>query len=382
MTRENPPFRGDHVGSLLRPAALKQAREEFLGKQTASENLGPHNDSGLKNVEDQCIREVVSLQERAGLKAVTDGEFRRRSWWLEMIMTWKGFSADRQDASSPFAWKNEGGKQQDFSHLRINGKIEWQESAVVDAFSFLRDNTHVLPKVTMPAPPVIHCFAGGDPGILSGYYDDIEEFWSDLTSAYRSELAELVAAGARYIQIDDVTLPFLCDPEYDAVFDSWGHGVKGMLDEYARRINDCLEGLPDNVTVTMHQCRGNREGFWAAEGGYDPVADVLFNQINVQGYFLEYDTARAGSFEPLRLVPEGKVAALGLVSTKTPELEKKDDLKRRINEAARHAPLERLSLTTQCGFASSIVGNPLSEDDELAKLERIVEVATDVWGGL
>lgn len=382
MKRERPPFRADHVGSLLRPAELKTAREQFLGSQTASEHLGPHGNADLAGVEDQCIRDVIALQEKAGLSLATDGEFRRRSWWLEMIMTWKGCSADRQDSSSPFAWKNEGGKQQDFSHLRINDKIEWQQSAVVEAFKFLRDNTKVMPKVTMPAPPVIHCFAGGDPGILTGYYNDIDEFWSDLSGAYRSELSALVEAGARYIQIDDVTLPFLCDPEYDAVFDSWGHGVKGMLDEYARRINDCLAELPEDVTITMHQCRGNREGFWAAEGGYDPVADVLFNQINAHGYFLEYDTARAGSFEPLRLVPEGKVAALGLVSTKTPALENADDLKKRIDAAAKHAPLERLALTTQCGFASSIVGNPLTEDDEYAKLELIVDVATDIWGSV
>jgi len=381
MKTERPPFRGDHVGSLLRPAALKEAREKYLGAQTANEHLGPHGNADLAAVEDQCVKEVIALQERAGLRAATDGEFRRRSWWLEMVMTWKGFTADRQDASSPFAWKNEDGKQQDFSHLTVNGKIEWQPSAVVEAFKYLRDNTSLMPKVTMPAPPVIHCFAGGDPGILNGHYGDIDEFWADLTAAYRAEFAALVEAGARYIQIDDVTLPFLCDPEYDHVFDSWGHGVQGMLGEYARRINDCLAGLPDDVTITMHQCRGNREGFWAAEGGYDPVADVLFNQINAHGYFLEYDTERAGSFEPLRLVPEGKVAALGLVSTKTPVLEDADHLKRRIEEAAQHAPLERLSLTTQCGFASSIVGNPLEEGDEFAKLERIVEVATDVWGG-
>ncbi|MBT5048332.1 MAG: 5-methyltetrahydropteroyltriglutamate--homocysteine S-methyltransferase [Rhodospirillaceae bacterium] len=375
-----PPFRGDHVGSLLRPARLKEARENLLGAQTADSHLGPHNNADLAKIEDDCIRDVIALQEKAGLIAATDGEFRRRSWWLELIMTWSGVTANRQDSSSPFGWKNEQGKQQDFSHLHITGKIEWQPSAVVKAFEFLRDNTRLVPKVTIPSPPVIHCFSGGDPMILDDHYDDMEEFWDDLIAAYRQEIQALVAAGARYIQMDDVTLPFICDPDYGDVFRSWGSGPEQVLDDYARRMNQILEGLPDDVTITMHQCRGNREGLWSAEGGYDPVADVLFNQINVHGYFLEYDTPRAGTFEPLRLLPEGKVVALGIVSTKTPKLEDVDFLKRRIDEAAQYAPLERLSLATQCGFASSIVGNPLSEDDEAAKLARIVEVADDVWG--
>jgi 5-methyltetrahydropteroyltriglutamate--homocysteine methyltransferase len=378
--QRRPPFRADHVGSLLRPEKLKAARESLLGPQTAEANLGPHGNKMLTGIEDDCIRDVVTMQEKAGLSAATDGEFRRRSWWLELIMTWSGVSANRQDASSPFGWKNEKGKQQDFSHLQITGPIQWKPSAVVKAFEFLRANTKLVPKVTIPAPPVVHAFAGGDPMILAGHYDDMEEFWADLIAAYRQELAALVAAGARYIQMDDVTLPFICDPDYADVFRSWGSGPEQVLADYAKRMNATLEGLPDDVTITMHQCRGNREGLWSAEGGYDPVADVLFNQINVHGYFLEYDTPRAGTFEPLRLVPDGKVVALGIVSTKTGVVEDADFLKRRIDEAAQFAPLERLSLATQCGFASSIVGNPLSEEDEAAKLARIVEVADDVWG--
>jgi 5-methyltetrahydropteroyltriglutamate--homocysteine methyltransferase len=314
-----------------------------------------------------------------GLRSATDGEFRRRTWWLELVMTWDGFSATRQGASSPFAWKNQGGKQQDFSVLTVSGKIVWRPSAVVRAFEFLKSHTSVSPKVTMPAPCVVHCFAGGDPMILDGYYDDMEEFWEDLIAAYRSEISALVNAGARYIQFDDVSLPFICDPAYADVFRSWGSGPDAVLGEYARRINQVLDGIPDGVTVTMHQCRGNREGLWAAEGGYDPVAEVLFNQINVHGYFLEYDTPRAGTFEPLRFVPDGKVVALGLVSTKTPAVEDGDALRRRIDEAARHTPFERLALAPQCGFASSIVGNPLSQDGQRAKLARLVEVADAVW---
>ena len=375
-----PPFRADHVGSLLRPEKLKEARETLLGPQTADAHLGPHDNEMLTRIEDDCIRDVVTMQEKAGLRAVTDGEFRRRSWWLELILTWSGVSANRQDASSPFGWKNEQGKQQNFSHLQITGPIKWKPSAVVKAFEFLRDNTNLVPKVTIPSPPVVHAFSGGDPMILDRHYDDMDEFWADLIAAYRQELAALVAAGARYIQMDDVTLPFICDSDYADVFRSWGSSPEEVLADYAKRMNAILEDLPDDVTITMHQCRGNREGLWSAEGGYDPVADVLFNQINVHGYFLEYDTPRAGTFEPLRLVPDGKVVALGIVSTKTPVLENSDSLKRRIDDAAKYAPLERLSLATQCGFASSIVGNPLSEDDEAAKLARIVEVADDVWG--
>ena len=375
-----PPFRADHVGSLLRPERLRQARETLLGPQTADAHLGPHDNDALTKIEDDCIREAIAMQEEAGLRAVTDGEFRRRSWWLELILTWRGVTANRQDASSPFGWKNEQGKQQDFSHLHITGKIEWKPSAVVKAFEFLRDNTNLVPKVTIPSPPVVHAFSGGDPMILDDHYDDMDEFWADLIGAYRQELAALVAAGARYIQMDDVTLPFICDSDYADVFRSWGSSPEQVLADYAKRMNAILDGLPRDVTVTMHQCRGNREGLWSAEGGYDPVADVLFNQINVHGYFLEYDTPRAGTFEPLRLVPDGKVVALGIVSTKTPVVEETDFLKRRIDDAAKFAPLERLALATQCGFASSIVGNPLSEADQAAKLARIVEVAEDVWG--
>jgi len=377
---KRPPYRADHVGSLLRPPSLKDARENFLGAQTADTHLGPHNNKALAAIEDECVREVIAIQEGVGLSAATDGEFRRRSWWLELILTWTGISANRQDSSSPFVWKNQHGKQQDFSHLRINDKIEWRPSAIVKAFEFLRDTTKLTPKVTIPSPPVVHAFSGGDPIILQGYYDDLDEFWTDLTTAYQQEIGALVNAGARYIQVDDVTLPFICDSGYADVFRSWGSSPQEVLNDYAGRINAILEGLPDDVTVTMHQCRGNREGLWSAEGGYDPVADVLFNQINVHGYFLEYDTPRAGTFEPLRLLPEGKVVALGIVSTKSPELEKAEFLKRRIDEAANYTPLERLSLATQCGFASSIVGNPLSHSDQSAKLELIVEVADDVWG--
>ncbi len=220
--RDRPPFRADHVGSLLRPDALKQAREDRLGAQTAEANLGPHDDAALREVEDRCIRDVIDVQQRAGLSLATDGEFRRRSWWLELIMTWDGFSATRQGAASPFGWRNAAGKQQDFSTLWVNGKIKWRPSAVVRAYRFLAANTEAVAKVTMPAPQVVHCFLGGDKAILDGAYDDIDEFWHDLIKAYRQELSALVAAGAKYIQLDDVAIPFICDPQHADIFRSWG----------------------------------------------------------------------------------------------------------------------------------------------------------------
>jgi len=376
--RSRPPFRADQVGSLLRPRRLKDARERLLGPQTPDRHLGPHDNAELRAVEDQCIRDVVAMQERVGLRAVTDGEFRRRSWWLELVMNW-GLSADRA-ATTEMTWRNQSGAEQAFSRLWINQPIRWRESPVVRAFEFLKANTTRVPKVTIPAPIILHMFAGGDKGVREGHYKDVDAFWDDVVRAYRQEIAALAAAGAPNIQLDDTSIAFLCDPAYRAIVQAWGNDPGRLLTDYAERINQVVSGLPAGVTVTLHQCRGNREGFWAAEGGYDPVADVLFNRIDVDGYFLEYDTARAGSFAPLRLLPKGKVAVLGLVSSKSPVLESADDLRRRIDEAATFAPIDQLALSPQCGFASSIKGNPLTEADQERKLARIVAVAASVWG--
>ena len=376
-----PPFRADHVGSLLRPAELLSARERQLGPQTADQHLGPHENAELQAIEDRCISEAVAMQERLGLRAVTDGEFRRRSWWLELLLNWEGISAHRT-GSTEFAWRTPEGPRQAFSRLWLHGPIRWRPSPIVRAFAFLKSNTRAVPKVTIPAPNMIHLIAGGAKGIRETHYKDVDLFWHDLVAAYRQELTALVSVGARYIQLDDTSIAFLCDPAHRQTITSWGTDPNALLLEYADRVNQVVAGLPGDVTIAMHQCRGNREGSWAAEGGYDPVADVLFNQVNARAYFLEYDTPRAGSFEPLRLLPKGKVAVLGLVSTKTPELEHAGDLKRRIDEAARFAPIEQLAISPQCGFASSIRGNPVTEADQSAKLARIVEVARDVWHGV
>jgi 5-methyltetrahydropteroyltriglutamate--homocysteine methyltransferase len=369
------PFRADQVGSLLRPERLKQAREKYLGPQTPTSGLGPHNNPQLREVEDQCIREVIAVQEAIGLQAVTDGEFRRRSWWLELILGWQGFAADRT-GSAKLRWRNASGETQGFSDLNVTGPIGWRPSSIVRAFEFLKANTRRVPKVTLPAPNCVHYYTGGKLGF---YENDRERFWADLVAAYREEVRALVAAGARYIQLDDTSIAFICDPQHRDYVRSWGDDPMRLLETYAERINETIAGLPADVTITLHQCRGNREGNWAAEGGYDPVAEVLFNRINVAGYFLEYDTARAGGFEPLRFLPVGKRVVLGLVSTKSARVETADELLRRIEQAAKVAPLERLALSPQCGFASSIKGNPLGEAEQRAKLARIVEVAAKVW---
>jgi 5-methyltetrahydropteroyltriglutamate--homocysteine methyltransferase len=373
-----PPFRADVVGSFLRPARLKEARERLLGPQTPDQHLGPHDNAALRDVEDECVRDVIAMQERVGLEAATDGEFRRRSWWLDLIMGWDGFSANRK-GTSEMVWRNAQGSTQPFSRLWVNGPIRWRPSATVRAFEFLKANTRLVPKVTLPAPILVHMYSCGNQGILEGHYKDLDAFWSDVIAAYRQEVSALVDAGATYIQFDDTSIAFMCDPIHRATVERWGTKPDDLLRMYADRMNELLKHVPEHVTVTFHQCRGNREGHWGAEGGYDPVADVLFNEVNVHGYFLEYDTPRAGGFAPLRLLPKGKIVALGIMSSKNPVLETKDHLMRRIEEAATFAPLDQLAISPQCGFASSIGGNPMTEQQQEAKLARLVEVARAIW---
>ena len=378
-TTQKPPFRADHVGSLLRPQKLRDGREKLLGPQTPDQHLGPHDNAALRAIEDECVRDVIALQERAGLKLATDGEFRRRSWWLDLIMGWDGVTADRL-GTTEFTWRNKDGSEKPFSRLWMNGPIRWKPSATVRAFEFLKANTKLTPKVTIPAPVLLHMYSGGDNGLRGGYYKHAEDFWTDVVTAYRQEVTALASAGAAYIQFDDTAIAFLCDPRHRATVQGWGVEPDQLLLQYAQRMNEVIEAAPAHVTLTMHQCRGNREGHWAAEGGYDPVADVLFNKINVHGYFLEYDTGRAGSFEPLRLLPKGKTVVIGIMSSKSATLETADDLKRRIDAAARHVPLDQLAISPQCGFASSIGGNPLTIDDQEKKLTLLARVAGDVWG--
>ncbi|MFN0301375.1 MAG: 5-methyltetrahydropteroyltriglutamate--homocysteine S-methyltransferase [Burkholderiales bacterium] len=381
MPRTTPPFRADHVGSLLRPARLLAAREQLLGPQTPQSHLGPHDNADLRAVENDTIRECIAMQERVGLRAATDGEFRRRSWWLELILGWEGFAADRT-GSNRIGWRNETGVVQAFSALNVTGRIRWRPSSTVRALEFLKANTRLVPKVTLPAPNTVHYFVGDGRNVDKAAYPDMDGLWTDLVAAYQQELLALVAAGARYIQYDDTTFAFLCDPMHRDHVRSWGEDPDRLIRTYAARINETLSVLPPDVTVTFHQCRGNREGLWAAQGGYDPVAEILFNAVNVHGYFLEYDSARAGGFEPLRFLPKGKSLVLGVMSSKTGELESADTLMRRIDAAGKFAPLDQLAISPQCGFASSIKGNPLTPAEQEAKLARLVEVATKVWGGV
>ncbi len=373
-----PPFRADVVGSFLRPAILKDARDRLLGPQTPDQHLGPHDNAALRLVEDECVRNVIAMQERVGLQAATDGEFRRRSWWLDLLMGWDGFSANRK-GTTEIMWRNKDGATQPFSRLWVNGPIRWRPSATVRAFEFLKANTALVPKVTLPAPILVHMYGCGNQGILEGHYRDLDLFWSDVIAAYRQEVNALVNAGATYIQFDDTSIAFLCDPAHRATVERWGTKPDDLLGIYARRMNEILDHVPGHVTVTFHQCRGNREGNWGAEGGYDPVADVLFNQVHAHGYFLEYDSPRAGGFAPLRLLPKGKTAVIGIMSSKTPILETKDDLARRVDEAQKFVPLEQLAISPQCGFASSIGGNPMSEVQQEAKLALLVEAARSIW---
>jgi 5-methyltetrahydropteroyltriglutamate--homocysteine methyltransferase len=381
-TTTHPPFRADHVGSLLRPSTLKFAREQLLGADTARTNVGPHDNAQLRRMEDACICDVIAMQERVGLCGITDGELRRRSFLLEMILSWQGIVVDRT-GNYRIGWRNENGETQAFMQMTATSPIVWRPSAVLRAFEFLRDHTNKMPKVTLPAPSTVHYHFGGFDDATRRVYPSSDQFWDDLMAAYRLELAALVSAGARYIQFDDTSIAFLCDPIHREYVRTWGEDPDALLGIYADRINALIADLPDEVYVTLHQCRGNREGSWAAAGGYDPVAEVLFNRIDVDGYLLEYDTERAGGFEPLRLLPRGeKRVILGLVSSKRPELEDADDLKRQIEAAARFAPFEQLGLGPQCGFSSSVGGNAVTVAAQEAKLQLIVDVAGDVWGSL
>jgi 5-methyltetrahydropteroyltriglutamate--homocysteine methyltransferase len=372
MPRPAPPFRADHVGSLLRPPALLAAREkQRRGELPAAE---------LKRLEDEAIREVVRLQEEIGLKAVTDGEFRRTLWHMDFLTQFANVSVSRSAVKVSFHTE-QGDIQREPSALHVDGKLARPHPIFVDHFKFLKSVAKAVPKLTIPSPSILH-FRGGRGAVDERAYPDMAEFYSDLARVYSEEVRDLGAAGCRYLQIDEVNFAYLCDPKLRQEVQNIGEDPATLPHTYARLINGAIASKPADMTVCMHLCRGNFEGAWLAEGGYEPVAEVLFNEIDVTGYFLEYDTERAGDFRPLRFVPKGKTVVLGLVTTKRGTLESKDDLKRRIEEAAKHIPLEQLALSPQCGFASGERGNKLSVDEEIAKLRLVVDTAREVWGDL
>ena len=318
------------------------------------------------------------MQEDIGLQAVTDGEFRRTLWHMDFLKQFSNVVATRSSVKVSFHTE-EGDIERLPSALRVEGRLDRPHPIFIDHFKFLKSVTKVTPKITLPSPSILH-FRGGRGAVDEKVYPDMAGFYADLARVYSEEIKDLGEAGCRYLQLDEVNFAYLCDPKLRREVQNIGEDPETLPRTYADLINHSIAGRPEDMTVCMHLCRGNFEGAWLAEGGYEPVADVLFNGIDVTGYFLEYDTTRAGDFSPLRLVPKNKVVVLGLVTSKRGALEDKDDLKRRIDEASRFLPLEQLALSPQCGFASGERGNKLSVDEEKAKLELIVDVARDVWG--
>jgi 5-methyltetrahydropteroyltriglutamate--homocysteine methyltransferase len=370
--RTTPPFRADHVGSLLRPPELLRAREEAAA--------GRIDADALRAVEDEAIREAVRLQRDVGLRAVTDGEFRRTSWHMDFIYGLDGIST--ADDKVKVSFHNEDGDLEFMAAaLHVDGRVGVSETIFGDAFSFLAGLADgALPKLTIPSPSMVH-YRGGRAAIDERVYPELDAFWSDLTAAYREEVRRLGELGCTYLQLDDTSLAYLNDPEQRRYVASIGGDPDAQHVEYIRHINEALEGRPAGMSVTTHMCRGNFRSSWVAEGGYEHVAEALFHELEVDGYFMEWDDERSGGFEPLRLVPQGpKQVVLGLVTTKRGALESKDDLKRRIDVASRYVALDQLCLSPQCGFSSTVDGNALTADEQRAKLALVVEVADDVWG--
>jgi 5-methyltetrahydropteroyltriglutamate--homocysteine methyltransferase len=369
--RATPPFRADHVGSLLRPAKLREAREAFERKELPAADLA--------RVEDEAIREVVKLQEEVGLKAITDGEYRRYSWNKDFLEGFSGVRVVEGQIAVQFH-SRAGSIAAKPTGFRIEGKLGRPKGIFVDHFKFLKSIAKGTPKVTIPSPTLLH-FRGGRNAIDQAAYPDMNLFYADLARVYAEEIADLAAAGCRYLQIDETNFAYLCDPALrEQVRNNIGEDPAKLPQLYADLLNGAIAGRPKDMAVCIHICRGNNQSSWVAEGGYDPVAEVLFNAVDVQGYFLEYDDVRSGDFKPLRFVPKGKIVVLGLVTTKEPRLETKDELKRRIDEAAKYVPLDQLALSPQCGFSSTLQGNKVTVDDEIAKLRLVVEVAREVWG--
>src|SRR5256714_1006132 len=361
-----PPFRADHVGSLLRPRELHEAKaKKKEGKLSAEE---------LRKVEDKCIKDVVALQESIGLPSITDGEFRRDWWHIDFIHGFDGVEL----TVNRFATFQ--GVDEQPPLFKVTGKIKRSKPSMLDHFKYLKSVVKKgVPKFTMPSPAMLH--ARSDREALAKVYPNLDNLWADLTQAYREEIADLYQAGCRYLQIDDTTIAMWGDPKVQDQFRKLGDDPKKDAAIYADAVNAAIRDVPDDMTVAIHTCRGNFKSTWLASGAYaDFVAERVFTGLDVDGFFLEYDTERAGGFEPLRFVPKGKKVVLGLISSKFPELEKKDDLKRRIDAAARYVPMENLALSPQCGFSSTHHGNNLTEEQEVAKLKLCIDVAREVWG--
>ena len=371
--RTTPPFRAELVGSMVRPPHLLAARDECQLEELQVEELC--------RIEDEEIRRAVKLQEDIGFKVVTDGEFRRESWNRDFLLKFANVVLGPSRIALAYSTEGGGKAERAPTALAVTGKINRPQPIFVEHFKFLKSVTRVTPKLTIPSPTILH-FRGGRESIDAGAYPDMDGFYADVARVYNEEIAELAAAGCTYLQVDDVNFAYICDPRVAAQVRAMGEDPEALPHTYATLINAAIAKRPAGMTVGLHVCRGNAPTGWT-EGSYEPVADILFNEIDVAAYFLEYDSPRAGSFEPLRFLPKGKIAVLGLVSTKTTELESKDALKRRIAEAARYAPIEQLAISTQCGFSSgmkSAGSRGMTEANEMAKLRLVVEVAREVWG--
>jgi 5-methyltetrahydropteroyltriglutamate--homocysteine methyltransferase len=367
--RTQPPFRADHVGSFLRPAALLDAREQ--------NRKGDISRAQLREVEDASIRDIVRFQEDLGLEGITDGEFRRTYFHIDFLEQLSGIETKGGVAVS---FHTAAGNV-DFAPpvMRVTAPVRHVKPIQVDDFKFLRSVTKRTPKVTIPSPTMLH-FRGGREAISREAYPDLEQFFADVATAYRAEIRALAEAGCTYLQLDDTNLAYLCDAKMREGAKARGDDPDELPLRYARLINAAIADRPSGMTFCVHLCRGNFKSAWVAEGGYEPVAEVLFNELKVDGYFLEYDDARSGDFSPLRFVPRGKTVVLGLVTTKLGQLESKDDLKRKIDQAAKVLPLDQLCLSPQCGFSSTVHGNEIAREAQGAKLRLVIETAEEVWG--
>ena len=367
--RNHPPFRADHVGSFLRPKYLLDAREQRAKGEITAEQL--------RTVEDRAIAEIVKFQQDVGLQSITDGEFRRTYFHIDFLEQLAGVETKGGIAVS---FHSKAGNV-DFAPpvMKVAAPVRHVKPIQVDDFKFLQSVTTKMPKVTIPSPTMLH-FRGGREAISREAYPDLELFFADVAAAYRAEISALADAGCRYLQLDDTNLAYLCDEKMREGARQRGDDPNELPRRYARLINAAISGRPAGMTICVHLCRGNFKSAWVAEGGYEPVAEVLFNELQVDGYFLEYDDARSGDFAPLRFVPKGKVVVLGLVTTKLDTLESKDALKHKIDEAAERVPLDQLCLSPQCGFSSTVHGNQIARDAQAAKVRLVVETAHEVWG--
>jgi len=367
-TRSIPPFRADHVGSFLRPKYLLEARDrKARGELSAAE---------LRKVEDQAIAEIVKLQEDTGLQAITDGEFRRSYFHIDFLEQLGGVKTD-----IPVMVKRpDGSEELSPPVMRVIDKVRHTRDIQLADFQYLKSCTRRTPKVTIPSPTMLH-FRGGRAGISKQHYPELEaDFYEDVAKAYGAELQSLSQAGCNYVQMDDTNLAYLCDDRMREAARARGDDPNELPHRYASFINRVVAKTPAGMTLAVHLCRGNFQSTWAAQGGYEPVAEALLSEMNVDAYFLEYDDARSGDFRPLRYLPKGKIVVLGLVTTKLGDLEQKDDLKRRIDEAAKYVPLEQLALSPQCGFSSTVHGNKIAVEAQRAKLRLVIETAAEVWG--